>query len=167
MLMGTSMSSPAAAGIIALLLQADPNLDPAEIMTILKETAILDNYTGNIPLQQGNNTWGWGKINAYRTLKRVLEGVGVETVSSTGSLNCILYPNPSKGNYNIDYNTDKTEILQLEVFNVTGANILTRDWKVDAGGNTTTINMQQVPKGVYFTKLTSQTGTVTVKLTIE
>jgi hypothetical protein len=167
MLMGTSMSSPAAAGIVALMLQADPTLDPAEIMEILKETAILDNYTGPIPLQQGNNTWGWGKINAYQAVKRILEGVGIQTIASTGNLPCILYPNPNKGNYNIDYNTDKNETLLLEVFNITGAKIISRDWKVNAGGNSTTINMQQAPKGVYFTKLTSATGTVTVKLTIE
>lgn len=167
MLMGTSMSSPAAAGIVALMLQADPTLNPAEVLQILKETAILDNFTGNIPLQQGNNTWGWGKINAYQALKKVLEALGVETISASGDLACILYPNPNKGNYSIDYNTAKSETLQLEVFSITGAKITARDWKVDPGSNTTTINLQQVPKGVYFTKLTSGTRTVTVKLTIE
>jgi minor extracellular serine protease Vpr len=167
MLMGTSMSSPAVAGIVALMLQVDPTLDPAAAMDIIKTTAILDNYTGAIP-SQGNNTWGWGKINAYQAIKKILEGTGIKTVSSTGeSLPCILYPNPSKGNYNIDYNTDKNETLQIEVFNITGAKIISRDWKVNTGSNSTTINMQQVPKGVYFTKLTSKTGSVTVKMTIE
>ncbi len=167
MLMGTSMSSPAAAGIVALMLQVHPTLTPAQCITVLKETAILDNYTGTIP-PQGSNIWGFGKINAYQAVLRTLETLGIKTVAAQGEqLNCILYPNPNTGNYNIDYASAKNETVKIEVFNISGAKVISRDWNVIAGGNNTSINMQQMSKGVYFTKLSSLTGSVTITITIE
>jgi subtilisin family serine protease len=50
----------ATSGIIALMLQANPNLSPTQVRNILSQTAILDTFTGALP-QQGLNTWGHGK----------------------------------------------------------------------------------------------------------
>lgn len=167
MLMGTSMSSPAAAGIIALLLQVKPTLTPAEIRTLLKETAILDNYTGNIP-SQGSNTWGWGKINAYQPIYILLQELGIEQVSSSGEqLACLLYPNPNKGTYNLEYNTEADETLQVEVLSVTGATLLHREWKATRGGNHTTISLQSLPAGSYFTRLSNGKGSVVIKMLVQ
>lgn len=68
---GTSMASPMITGIVALWLQANPNLTPTQIKTYLKDSAITDSYTGSIPVN-GSNTWGWGKVDAYRGLKRII-----------------------------------------------------------------------------------------------
>ena len=64
MMQGTSMSAPMTTGIIALWLEMYPDLTPAQLKTILKNSAIIDNYTGTIPTI-GSNTWGRGKINAW------------------------------------------------------------------------------------------------------
>lgn len=61
---GTSMSAPMVTGIIALWLEMYPYLTPDQIKTIMQNTAITDSHTGVIP-SSGNNTWGWGKINAW------------------------------------------------------------------------------------------------------
>lgn len=68
---GTSMAAPVVTGVIALWLQANPNLTPTLIKTYLKDSAITDFYTGTIP-SNGNNTWGWGKVDAYGGLKRII-----------------------------------------------------------------------------------------------
>lgn len=68
---GTSMASPMVAGIIALWLQAYPNLNPTQALNIIKQNAITDSFTGNISTS-GNNTWGWGKVNAHEGLKNLL-----------------------------------------------------------------------------------------------
>lgn len=68
---GTSMACPAAAGIVALWLQANPNLTPAKVREIMHQTALNDKWTtitDNVPsgdLVQA----GCGKINALRGIK--------------------------------------------------------------------------------------------------
>ncbi|WP_026692145.1 S8 family serine peptidase [Peribacillus kribbensis] len=61
---GTSMAAPHVAGIIALMLDADMELSPAEIKSILKSTAT--------PMT-GYETWetGSGYVNAFGAIERV------------------------------------------------------------------------------------------------
>lgn len=66
---GTSMSSPAVTGIVALLLEARPDITPAQIKEVLKSTARTDSYTGVIPAG-GSTRWGAGKVNAYQAVKQ-------------------------------------------------------------------------------------------------
>lgn len=63
-LRGTSMAAPHAAGVIALMLQYNPSLTPQKILEILKTGARQDFATGQIDASVGDNTWGWGKIDA-------------------------------------------------------------------------------------------------------
>ncbi|MCK5278260.1 MAG: S8 family serine peptidase, partial [Cyclobacteriaceae bacterium] len=73
-LQGTSMSAPMVTGIIALLLEAYPNLTPEQAKEILAESGTNDSFTGNIPTN-GSNTWGWGKINAHEAMKLLLNNL--------------------------------------------------------------------------------------------
>lgn len=70
---GTSMACPHAAGIVLLLLQADPSLDPEGVREILRITARGDEHTGqDLP----DYVWGYGKIDAWEAVARAL-GVGI------------------------------------------------------------------------------------------
>jgi subtilisin family serine protease len=71
---GTSMSAPMVTGTLALWLEANPNLTPEDIREVLNQTAIRDSETGSEP----NNTWGYGKLDAWSGLKKVLEMTGIE-----------------------------------------------------------------------------------------
>jgi subtilisin family serine protease len=53
---GTSMACPHGTGSVALLLQVDSSLTPAEARDILQVTARVDGFTGTVP----NNDWGYG-----------------------------------------------------------------------------------------------------------
>jgi subtilisin family serine protease len=83
---GTSMACPHAAGIVALLLQVEPALDPEDIRRILQATGRSDEYTGaDLP----NFVWGYGKIDAYEAVARAL-GVGIcaEDVECADGYSC-------------------------------------------------------------------------------
>ena len=56
---GTSMSTPIVAGVVALMLQVNPNLTTLDVRRILTETAITDQYTKAAGIQAGA-----GKLNA-------------------------------------------------------------------------------------------------------
>ena len=77
-MMGTSMATPFASGVAALMLQANPDLTCKEVREILMETADKDSYvtSSSNPVQ-----WGAGKINALEAVKKAIEyGAGVEDV---------------------------------------------------------------------------------------
>ncbi len=62
---GTSAAAPHAAGVAALMLQADPGLPPAEMMIILEQTAL--------PLAGSSAQWGAGLIQAPPAIARAIE----------------------------------------------------------------------------------------------
>ncbi|MBW1808204.1 MAG: S8 family serine peptidase [Deltaproteobacteria bacterium] len=70
---GTSMACPHVAGIVALLLQIDPDLDPTGIKRILTLTARADEFTSN---QLPDHTFGYGKVDAFEAVAMAV-GVGV------------------------------------------------------------------------------------------
>ena len=54
---GTSTASPVVAGLVALILEANPNLDVNGVRSILISQALSDGFTGSLP----NNIYGYGK----------------------------------------------------------------------------------------------------------
>jgi serine protease AprX len=64
---GTSFSCPIVAGIAALILQYDPDLDPYEVKQILHDSAEPRGDPGP------DNTYGWGFANAISALDLVLK----------------------------------------------------------------------------------------------
>lgn len=83
---GTSMASPMVAGIIALWLQAYPHLNQTQALNLIKQNAWTDSYTGTIP-SSGNNTWGWGKVDAHEGLLDLLTKIPAQpTINPSGNV---------------------------------------------------------------------------------
>ncbi len=65
---GTSMSTPAVAGTIALWMQAKPTLTHDEVLDVFANTS----HHPDAALSYPNNEYGYGEINAYRGLLHIL-----------------------------------------------------------------------------------------------
>ncbi len=64
---GTSMSAPHVAGAVALILEKSPSLTYAQVKNYLTSKTKTDSNTGAVP----NNTWGYGKLDAYAAFNAV------------------------------------------------------------------------------------------------
>ena len=99
-LSGTSMSSPATAGVVALMLEANPSLTPGDVRGILEWTARQDGNTGTLP-DDGDFVWGHGKVTASQAVLASLTWVSFVTLPARpapeGCHALWVYPNPSQG----------------------------------------------------------------------
>ena len=76
-----------------------------------------------------------------------------------------IYPNPSKGNFNIEFK-DLSNSYSIEVFDVTGKTIYENNF--DQSANLVqVINIQNATSGVYFINVKSDKGIVTKKLVVQ
>ncbi|MDL2230845.1 S8 family peptidase [Bacteroidales bacterium OttesenSCG-928-L19] len=153
-LSGTSMSSPFVAGVAALILQANPNLTPAEVKAILTETAYQDNYTE----QHGQVRFGYGKVNAYHAIYKALGIVGVTTFPAE-TPRFTYYPNPASDMVFLSLQADARDFT-LELYDLCGK--LIQKQKVESGVNT--INVQHLPAGCYIARLSDGQNIWTSKL---
>ena len=78
---GTSYATPAVTGVIALIMEANPDLDPLQIKEILKQTAERrgEPYDSNID-PFWNKDFGWGMVDAYEAVQLAfdLQNSGME-----------------------------------------------------------------------------------------
>ena len=78
-LSGTSMSCPHVSGIIALWLQANPNLNLDDVKEIVSHTSRHDEYTAAAPIR-----WGEGKIDAAAGVAYLQMGTGIQDFAEQG-----------------------------------------------------------------------------------
>ncbi len=90
MMQGTSMACPAATGIVALWMEAYPELSYTQVKELLRTTSITDSLTGTIPAN-GSPYYGWGKINAYAGLQKILSSIPAKPTITPSSDTVICY----------------------------------------------------------------------------
>lgn len=139
-LSGTSMASPAVTGVVALMLQANPNLMTDDIKAILKLTARLDDNTGDIT-DTSDLSWGWGKINASRAVQMAEAWIPVAPVEEYDHLN--LYPNPVL--MTLYYGS--IEPKEIEIFNMQGKSVIAGYVSVTEG-----MNVNHLTSGTYVVR---------------
>lgn len=141
-LSGTSMSSPVVAGVVALILDANPTLTPAQVKEIIIQTAREDNQTGVLPAT-GDTHWGHGKINAYHAVQLALGILG--TVEINQELSWTIYPNPASET--ISLNGLSSEFIHsLKIIDISGA-LVVESSSLDS------ISISELNAGIYFARI--------------
>lgn len=147
-LSGTSMSSPAAAGVAALILDANPMLTSQEVKDIMLVTAREDAITGDLP-DSGSTRWGQGKLNAHLAIAMALNVVNINTYAQQG---LVVFPNPTTDQLFLLSEKDPDKVYNLSVFSADGKLMYNGVYQWN-----TPIEVCTFPAGVYIVRLTSQT----------
>ena len=141
---GSSMSSPAVAGAIALWMQAKPDLTVEEVLDVFSHTC--HQYDESLP--HPNNYYGYGEIDVYRGLLYLLGMDRIEDVS--------IRPTEARisldGNrLAIDCGTPLPSPSRLRLFSLSGK--LVYDAKLPAGRSLHTLLLPRLPSAVYAVQI--------------
>lgn len=155
-LSGTSMSSPAVAGICALVWEANPYLSPRQVKNIIIETARQDQYTGVIP-PTGDVKWGYGKVNALAAVKMALTVVGLKEIKNDFQHEWNVYPNPTSSSITL---SGLENIQSVKLITIAGKEIL-----LDASANKW--NVENFSPGIYVFRVIANNRVYQKKIVIE
>ena len=157
--LGTSMSTPIVSGIIALWLEACPNLTADDVKDVFAKTCIRHDPS----LEYPNNSYGWGEIDAYRGLLYLLGLDGIEEISKEQPQRVGI----SMKDQQIDFTFAEPlqESVTVSVF--TTAGIKVQNLSLPQGTTQSSVNISSLPTGVYAVQLHSRqpgiTGSVLIR----
>ncbi|MBQ7062689.1 MAG: S8 family peptidase [Bacteroidales bacterium] len=157
---GTSMSSPAVTGIVALMLEANPHLTTDQVREILFATARNDDKTG--PLRENDSTsicWGYGKADALRAVSAAYDLLGVEEATQRQP-DLVAFPNPTSGEVLLRTGSNKPLLVQL--FSANGQCVMQQAVACEA-----LIDLTRLPAGVYYARVQDPSGVRTAKVVKE
>ena len=140
---GTSQATPCVGGIVALMLQKNPELTPAEICRILEETSVKLTSTKS-------NITGVGRVDALAAVNAVEAYDGV----TEQSIEAEIFPNPSSSSFTIAFEGVK----RVSIYSVDGR--LVKAFEV----KTTEYRIDDLERGVYLVRMETSNETFVQKI---
>ena len=95
----------------------------------------------------------------------ITDVTSVEDIYAANPLS--LYPNPSTGLVNLSLNVETAGQLNIEIFDISGRLVFNEILNAAEGNLNRAIDLSGVDSGVYFVKVTSDSGEYNQKLTIQ
>ena len=138
---GTSMASPVVAGVVALWLQAKPDLTPAEVLETIRETSTHPDNSLTYP----NNTYGNGQIDAYQGLLYVLNVLTNIPDLSPNQPQGVQFRVENRVLY-VDFGDAHPKRITINVYSLDGRRLLTRSGRDH-------INLSTLKDGVYAVQI--------------
>ena len=161
MMSGTSMATPAATGIVALWLQANPELTPEDVTEIIKQTAKHDDL---VPGTQGEYQvgHGYGKMDAYAGLKKALQMAEETGVEQTLEADQPVTLEKTADAWRVLFNITVPQ-ARVSVSTLGGAVVKTVDLGRQTRGSEQTIDLGGLQTGVYVVTISTPQAAVSRK----
>lgn len=162
---GTSMASPAVTGVVALWLEANPELTFEQVTEIIKTTSQLDSHTGT--REKWDNKRGYGKIDAYAGLKKALEmaeqnGISDQLNNSTTPVTLMKEDNQTR----VLFNNDES-YANVALYNASGMLVKSEQLEDIRRGQETVVSTVGLPKGVYVLRISTTAHTTAKKMLVK
>lgn len=160
---GTSQATPVVSGIIALWLQANPQLTPENIRDIIKKTAVKDEFTG---ASEWDAHWGYGKIDAYAGIREALSLKNANGIDEV--LNSETPVTLSKGSdaWKVLFNNDET-YADIALYAANGACVERRRLDRVRCGQETSIDLSALNPGVYVIQIATTSSRITRRVMVK
>ncbi|GAB4255705.1 MAG: hypothetical protein Kow0027_22530 [Saprospiraceae bacterium] len=165
---GTSMAGPHVAGVVALMISANPDLagQPDLIEDILRQTAVpltTDQECGGIPgTEVPNHTYGYGRVDALAAVEKAIELAQVDATATALPAMFRVYPNPASGSFFVaSQNGHSTAILEL--YSSAGQRLLTESWQTSGIQE---VQLPATPAGMVFYRIIAEGKVVTGRLVV-
>ena len=153
---GTSMAAPVVAGIIALWLQAKPDLTPEQALEVISQTCTHPDNTMTYP----NNTYGYGQIDAYNGLLRVLELPSRIPDLSNHQPQGVTFRLENQTLY-ADFGDAHPKHIEFQIYTLNGSLVMSKRGKDH-------VNLSNLKEGVYAVQLITDsprtTGSTLIRL---
>lgn len=99
------------------------------------------------------------------------EAVSVQVVAGVEDLNALassfgISPNPNSGNCEVSFDLKNKQQVTIEILTVEGKQVMRLQQDGVFGRNTLSLNMQELAKGTYFVKLTTEDGSVNKRIAV-
>jgi len=102
------------------------------------------------------------------TLELCVQGTILSTDDVLGSIsNLSLYPNPSNGEFNLNFDTDGSNKVKLQLFDVAGRMVQEQDYTTTGARFSERVAFRRVAKGLYLLKIVNGSKVSAKKLIIE
>ena len=161
---GTSMASPVVSGIIALWLQAYPQLTTNNVLGIIGNTSIADSdvtnpfsFYGTTYSTPPNVKWGYGKINALAGMQLIEQILNVDTFDTTNYF--IVYPNPTSSKIFI---TSKEYVSSYEIYNTLGQKV--KEGSFNAVLEQEELDLTTLQSGLYILNFNGEKTSKSVRI---
>ncbi len=77
-----------------------------------------------------------------------------------------VYPNPTRNDVNISFTTNTSELLNIEIYDLSGKLIKSESMNVSAGAQILNVNLSGINSGLYLIQLKGQNEVVTQRLKV-
>lgn len=160
---GTSMATPAVTGIVALWLEANPNLSPDDVKSIIRETSTHDTFTGS---EEWNTRWGYGKIDAYAGLKKALEMAESQGINDMLNSEEPVTLNKEADAWKVLFNNDES-YADITLYTLGGACVSRQHLEKPRRGEETQVDLTGLTPGVYLLNVSTTASSLTRKVVVD